>query len=145
MWHSEDPWEEARPLSLLLLTLEGTERPSHVCISQDNQIEKPSSDKCALSRAEGHFYVSLSLSDEDVEGRLWRRACSRLLQSLVQWWAPSQLHNTRIIRLSLSLPLLMCTRHSVLIPNTHCQCVMAPLKWLYKFRLWKNYSGLSGN
>lgn len=36
MWHSEDPWEEARPLSLLPLTLQGRERPSRVCISQDN-------------------------------------------------------------------------------------------------------------
>lgn len=51
-------------------TLQGTERPSHVCISQDNQIEKSSPDKCALSRAEGRFYVSLSLSDGDAEGRL---------------------------------------------------------------------------
>lgn len=64
MWHSEDPWEEARPLSLLPLTLQGRERgPRASAFHKITQIEKPSPDKCALSRAEGRFYVSLSLSD----------------------------------------------------------------------------------
>ncbi len=63
--------------------------PRASALHRITQIEKPSPDKCALSRAEGRFYVSLSLSDGDVEGRLWRSACSRLLQSLVQWWGLS--------------------------------------------------------
>lgn len=58
-------------LSLLPPTLRGTQRPSHFCVSWDNWVEKLSPDKRALSRAEGRFYVSLSLSDGDVEGRLW--------------------------------------------------------------------------
>ena len=89
MSQSEDSWEGARPLSPLPLTLQGTERPLHVCISLHNQIEKPSPDKWALWRAEGRFNVSLSLSDGDVEGRLWRSACSPPLQSLVQCRGPS--------------------------------------------------------
>lgn len=47
-----------------------------------------------------------------------------------RWYSDGafRLDNTHIIRPSISLLLLMCTRHSVLIPNTHCQRVMAPLK-----------------
>lgn len=63
-----------RPLrgskATLTLCTDSARRREAVCISKDNQIEKLSPDKYALSRAEGRFYVSLSLSDGSVEGRL---------------------------------------------------------------------------
>lgn len=47
-----------------------------------------------------------------------------------RWYSDGafRVDNTHIVRLCLSLPLLMCTRHSILIPNSHCQRVMAQLK-----------------
>ena len=144
MWYSEDPWEEARPLSLPPLTLQGTETPPHVCVSQDNQTEKLSPDKRALSGLKDVFMSPCRCLTETwkvvSEGGLVRGEYSPQYSD-----GAFRLDNTHIMHLSLSLPLLMYTRHSVLISNTHCRRVMAQLKYLYKFRLWKNYSGLSGN
>jgi len=61
---------ESKALSLLMPALHATGSLSNVGISQDDQIKKLPPDKCALSRAEGHFYASLSLSDRDVEGQI---------------------------------------------------------------------------
>lgn len=139
--HSEGFWKEARPW-LLTRSLHATEDLSHVCVSQDNQIERLPPNKCALSRPEGRFYVSLSPSDGHAEGQIWRRACSRLLRSFVQ--LPIGV-TMATLSACLCLALQMRNRQSVLISNTHCQRVMTSQQSQGEMKLLKHHSGLSAN
>lgn len=102
-WYSEDPWEEARPLSLLPLTQGHRRAPRGPCTSafcKITRFKKPAPDKCAPVKDWGTFFC-LCVSDWGSHGRSTLKEC--LFTAIAVTSAVRGPFKLTILTLSLSL------------------------------------------